>query len=101
MTIKEQAAKVLPDAKNYLDILSTDDTTGDKKLLGILERGMNRINDSSGAEHDYTKEARPRELLFDYARYARANALEEWEDAFLSEILFLAHSVQIGAVSDD
>lgn len=77
-------------AKNYLDI-TWDDTGTDQKLVGILERGMSRINSTSGEELDYSASDRPQELLFEYARYARSNALDEWEDAFLPEILFLRH----------
>lgn len=77
-------------AKNYLDI-TWDDAGTDQKLTGILERGINRINSTSGEELDYNTPDRPQELLFEYARYARSNALDEWEDAFLPEILFLKH----------
>lgn len=77
-------------AKNYLDI-TWDDMGTDQKLVGILERGMSRINSTSGEELDYSTSERPQELLFEYARYARSNALDEWEDAFLPEILFLKH----------
>ena len=100
MTIAEQAVAMLPDVKNYLDV-SWVDPEGDKKLSGILQRGMKRINGNVGKESDYAEEGRARELLFEYARYARSNALDEWENAFLSEILFLAHQVQIEAMPND
>lgn len=81
---------LLDAAKNYLDITWDDDGT-ERKLTGILERGIARINSTSGEELDYTISGRPRELLFEYSRYARSNALDEWEAAFLPEILFLQH----------
>lgn len=77
-------------AKGYLDITWEDEGT-DQKLTGILERGISRINSTSGEDLDYSMADRPQELLFEYARYARSSALDEWEDAFLPEILFLRH----------
>lgn len=88
---------LLDAARNYLDITWADTGTN-QKLTGILERGISRINSISGEELDYTISDRPQELLFEYARYARSNALDEWEDAFLSEILFLRHEHIIGEV---
>ena len=38
---------------------------------------------------DFTIEDSPRELLFDYVRYANSQALEVWEKNFQSELLSL------------
>lgn len=80
--------ELLADAKNYLDITWEDKGT-DKKLCGILSRGMSYLNGKAGAELDFSAEGEPRALLFDYARYARANALDEFESNFLHELLDL------------
>lgn len=90
---------LLEAVKNYLNITWAD-PAGDTNLTGIIERGIKRINSSAGREFNYAEEGRPRELLFEYARYARSYALDEWENAYLSEILFLAHMVQIEAAND-
>lgn len=79
---------LLEDVKNYLDI-TWEDPTGDIKLSGIIARGISYINGVAGAEMDYTKEEKPRELLFDYCRYVRSNALEEFQKNYLHELLSL------------
>lgn len=76
------------DVKNYLDI-TWKDPEGDKKLTGIIMRGMAYINRIAGAALDYTAEDQPRELLMDYCRYVRSNALDEFQTNYLSELLTL------------
>ena len=75
-------------AKNYLDITWTDADT-DTKLTGILERGVAYLNRIAGVEQDYTVEGDARALLFDYARYVRSNALDEFSTNYLPELLAL------------
>lgn len=83
-----QFTALLADARNYLDITWTDGDT-DQKLEGILRRGMNYLDGKAGEELDYSEEDQPRALLFDYARYARANALDEFEGNYLHDLLSL------------
>ena len=79
---------LLEDVKNYLDITWDDEAT-EKKLTGIIERGMKYINSVAGEELDYSKEEKPKELLLDYCRYVRSNALDEFQTNYLSELLTL------------
>lgn len=79
---------LLEAVKNYLDI-TWDDLVGDVKLSGIITRGMKYLNKVAGAELDYTVEDKPRELLFDYCRYVRSNALDEFQKNYLHELLSL------------
>lgn len=79
---------LLEDVKNYLDI-TWEDPEGDKKLSGIIARGMQYLNKVAGAELDYMEEDKPRELLFDYCRYVRSNALDEFQTNYLHELLSL------------
>jgi len=79
---------LLEAVKNYLDI-TWDDPEGDIKLSGIISRGMKYLNKVAGAELDYTVEDKPRELLFDYCRYVRSNALDEFQKNYLPELLSL------------
>jgi hypothetical protein len=74
--------------RNYLDITWVD-SAGDAKLSGIIARGMKYIDSVAGAAMDYTVEDKPRELLFDYCRYARSNALSEFQANYLHELLSL------------
>lgn len=79
---------LLEDVKNYLDITWDDEAT-EKKLTGIIERGMKYINSVAGEELDYSKEEKPKELLLDYCRYVRSNALESFQTNYLHELLSL------------
>lgn len=79
---------LLEAARNYLDI-TWKDADGDKKLSGILERGMKYLDGIAGAGLDYSDEDAPRALLLDYARYVRSNALDEFQANYLHELLAL------------
>lgn len=75
-------------ARNYLDI-TWEDADGDIKLSGILARGMRYLNGVAGADLDYISEDAPRALLLDYARYVRADALDEFQTNYLHELIAL------------
>jgi hypothetical protein len=87
-------SQLLAAAKNYLDI-TWDDPGGDRKLSGILGRGMKYLDGIAGRELDYSTEDKPRELLFDYARYVRSNALDEFQGNYLHELLALQISEEV------
>jgi hypothetical protein len=86
--------ELLEAARNYLDITWAD-AAGDVKLLGILRRGMKYLDLAAGAELDYAEEGKPRELLFDYCRYVRAGALEDFQKNFLPELLTLQIQTEV------
>ena len=90
---------LLEAVRNYLDITWTD-ANGDKKLTGIISRGMVYLDSVAGEACDYAAEGKPRELLFDYCRYVRSGALDEFETNYLSEILSLQNSVMISESID-
>lgn len=79
---------LLAAVRNYLDI-TWDDPAGDQKLSGIIARGMKYIDGIAGTGLDYMVEDKPKELLLDYCRYARSNALEEFQTNYLPELLSL------------
>ena len=79
---------LLEAVRNYLDITWVDEAT-DKKLTGITERGIKYIDSIAGSTMDYTVEDKPRELLLDYCRYARSNALNEFQSNYRHELLTL------------
>lgn len=87
---------LLDSVKNYLDITWQDNQI-DQKLTGIIERGMKYLNKAAGAELDYTVEDKPKELLFDYCRYVRSNALAEFQNNYLPEILSLQNDQEVAA----
>ena len=79
---------LLEDVKIYLNITWDDENT-DNKLTGIIERGKRYLDTIAGEKLDYTTEDKPKELLLDYCRYVRSNALEEYQKNFLHELLSL------------
>jgi len=86
--------------RNYLDITWTD-ADGDTKLTGIISRGIKYIDSVAGTELDYTIEDKPRELLFDYCRYVRSNALDEFQTNYLPELLSLQIMEEVKAYATD
>lgn len=85
---------LLSDIRNYLDITWTD-TEGDRKLKGIIERGIRYLDGIAGEAQDYLIEAEARGLLFDYCRYARSYALEDFQNNFAPELLGLRLAVEV------
>jgi len=92
----EQLITLIADVKNYLDVTWTDTET-DKKISGIVSRGIKYIDRVAGSALDYSIEDNPRALLFDYARYAWSNALDEFSTNYLPEILALEISESVKA----
>jgi len=91
---------LLAAVKNYLDITWTD-TDLDTKLTGIIARGMKYLDGVAGAELDYTVEDKPRELLLDYCRYVRSNALDEYMTNYLPELLTLQMQKEVAAYVEE
>ena len=96
INIKNNISVLLNELKNYLDITWEDDQT-DIKLLGMIERGMKYLNRVAGTELDFTVNDKPKELLFDYCRYVRSNALEMFQQNYLHELLSLQMDAEVGA----
>lgn len=87
---------LLEKVKNYLDITWTDEQT-DAKLTGIAERGMRYIDGIAGSSMDYIAEDKPLELLLDYCRYVRSNALESFQKNYLHELISLQIEQEVAA----
>jgi len=87
-------AGLLEAVRNYLDITWSDDA-GDAKLTGIIARGMKYINAAAGEPLDFAVEDKPRELLLDYCRYARSNAMDEFAVNYLHEIISLQNAKEV------
>jgi hypothetical protein len=87
---------LLEAVRNYLDITWVD-VAGDEKLSGIIARGISYIDGIAGSTMDYTIEGKPRELLLDYCRYVRSNALNEFQKNYLHELLSLQITQEVAA----
>ena len=88
--------ELLEAVRNYLDITWVD-VAGDEKLSGIIARGIKYIDSLAGATMNYSIEDKPRELLLDYCRYVRSNALNEFQINYLHELLSLQISQEVKA----
>lgn len=84
----EDIAALLSDIKKYLHITWTDDDT-DSNIRGYIRRGISRLERIAGGKLNFMAEELPRQLLFDYVRYANSQALEVFEKNFSSELLSL------------
>ncbi|MCX7772213.1 MAG: hypothetical protein N2376_03770 [Clostridia bacterium] len=87
---------LLEAVRNYLDI-TWDDPETDNKLAGIIARGIQYINKAAGVECNFSDENKPRELLLDYCRYARSNALGDFQTNYQHELLSLQMYSEIEA----
>lgn len=98
---EEEFQVLLQDVKDYLHISWQDEKT-DKNLTGMIKRGMARLTNIAGVlSLDFIVEDSPRELLFDYVRYANSQALEVWETNFQSELLSLHLDTQARLIIDE
>ena len=77
---------LLADVKNYLNI-TWDDQATDLKISSLIKNGIAYLNLKRGEPADYTAAGLPRTLLFDFVRYARDDALDVFENNYLSLIV--------------
>jgi hypothetical protein len=85
---------LLAAVKSYLKITWQDDAT-DAEVTGYIKRGMTRLQEIAGASLDFTADDQDYyQLLLDYCRYARSQALEVFEKNFEAELLDLNLSMQ-------
>lgn len=97
MALRETiSVTLLSDVKNRLDITWADEAT-DKKLCDLIAGGMAYLNGKYGSSADYTADGLPRTLLMEYVRYARDNALDVFENNYLSLLLAMQHERQVAS----
>lgn len=90
---------MLESLKIYLNI-SYDDPATDRMLEEALKRGKSILDDYAGTELDYTEEGLPRQLLFDYCRYARSHAAEMFEQNFRHDLIALREMAEVKEYAD-
>lgn len=90
---------LLNDIKNYLDI-TWDESQGEKKLEGIIKRGMAAISGKIG-ECNFYEETQERALLFDYVMYARAGEIPQFWMNYREDILSLQIARKVDAYAKD
>lgn len=97
MAVPEQLVSAV---KSELQITWQDAAT-DAKITGYIERGMMRLQKIAGAALDFTTEDTPRQLLFDYCRYANSQALEVFEANFKSSLVNLNFEQKLAEYTDN
>lgn len=78
---------MLQEVKSYLHITWDDEDTD---ITSMIERGKNLLERLTGTALNFEDDGLPKQLLLDYCRYARNNALEFFQDNFANDILFLS-----------
>lgn len=94
MTQTKEAISLLDDVRNELDITWADEA-GDRKLLGIIARGMAYIRGRCGDRCDFAHEGDARGLLMTYVMYARAGALDDFIRNYMSDIIALQLDMEV------
>ena len=97
---KGMAETLLPDLRNDQDV-TWNDAALDDKLKGYAARGMSALDRLAGAEQDYEGETFARQLLFDYVRYMRAGAANEFLSNYSREILMLRQMQEVESYAPD
>lgn len=79
---------LLEEVQNYLDMTWILSEEEEKKLSGMIERGMASIKGKIGG-CDFESETQEKTLLFNYVMYERAGALADFWENYKSEIISL------------
>lgn len=90
---------LLNDVKNYLDI-TWEDSLGDQKIMGIVQRGMAAIKGKIG-ECNFYEETQERALLFDYVMYARAGEIPQFWENYREEFISLQIARKVDTYAAD
>lgn len=90
---------LLTDVKNYLDI-TWDDSLGDQKIMGMVQRGIAAIKGKIG-ECNFYEETQERALLFDYVMYARAGEIPQFWANYREEFVSLQIARKVDAYAAD
>lgn len=84
-TKKAAEDRLLEDVLNELDGPFDDDATI-KKIRENMRQGQARLEQLKGTPIDFAKDQTARMFLFSYCRYGRANAIEQFEPDFASQL---------------
>lgn len=77
---------LLEEVKGYLKITWNDENS---EIESLIERGKKYLSRLIGTSLIFEEDNLPKQLLLDYCRYAKNNALEFFEENFSSDILLL------------
>lgn len=92
--------QLLPEVENYLNITWQDDAT-DRKIRGIILRGISRLVKICGETVDFCVAGDAQELLLEYCRYARDDALDVFENNYKSMLLTMQNERKLARNEED
>jgi hypothetical protein len=87
---------ILSDVKNYLDITWAD-ARSDRKLRGIIRTGATFLQRMTSRKLRFEEGTFERSLLFDYCRYVRAGALDEFSKNYQTELMTFRQDEEVAA----
>lgn len=79
---------LLAAVRNYLDITYVD-TASDNKLRGIIGNGIRYLDDVAGTTQNYDISGMAQSMLYEYARYVRSGALDDFTKNYNAELSML------------
>lgn len=85
---------LLADVETRLGITWTDPAT-DERVRGWIASGTEYVDRIAGERMDYTRDGAARTLMMEYVRYARDEALDVFENNYISMILALQNDMGV------
>ena len=85
MNRNEIPAQLMADVKNYLNITWQDPAT-DEKVCGLIADSTVYLDSIGGGTMDYESDGLARELLMERVRYLMSDALDVFENNYMSLI---------------
>lgn len=82
----EVPVDLLVDVKNHLNI-TWDDSATDEKIRGLIASATVYLDGKGGTALDYDADGLPRTLMMEFVRYARDEALDVFENNYMTLIL--------------
>ena len=86
--------ELLEDAKNHLNI-TWDDSATDSKIRGLIASATVYLDGKGGTVLDYDADGLPRMLMMEFVRYARDEALDVFENNYMSLILSMQNEMAV------
>lgn len=92
--------ELLQTVKDSLGI-SWEDEMGERRLVTIIENGRAYLSDKIGDTVDFEQPGYAQTLLLEYARYARDEALDVFENNYLALLLAARDERQVANFGEE
>lgn len=95
----EVPVDLLVDVKNHLNI-TWDDSATDEKIRGLIASATVYLDGKGGSALDYDADGLPRMLMMEFVRYARDEALDVFENNYMTLILAMQNERAVAAYAE-